>query len=1156
MSSADLTLLAQWRDKRDAQAFKELTSKYAPKVYATCRRILGNAAEAEDATQECFAKLAGARRSPTGSLGAWLHKVATNQALEHIRMDSRRRRREAAFIAEHPAQTEASWDDISGFVDEAIANLPDNLRIPVVEFFLNDRSQMEIANEFGVSRQTVTYRIGKGVDAIRKALRKRGIVIGASAITALLHGHMAEAAVLPPSLAGYLGRLDLAGPPASVGVATLLSHLAASKTAAIALATVAVVVAVPLAFTRLASTPEMPGSVPVSAPASTLQAQESSGDQVPASPPDESRQNNRLLPAAAPAASAPSIVGRVYDADTGRGIPSVSVIAENRAAREFLTAQTDVTGRFAFTTLHEGQVKLSWSSAKGYPQPQDTDAKTIMVKAGGVVEVEFPLAKGLGVTGVVLDTAGKPIAGVHVNAETIGSAGRQFASCDEGGAFTLLGFAPGDEVTLRAFKNIDGETKLRSLECGPFTVREDGLHSLEIVVHELGSISGKVVDPEGKPVNRAYVRAAPEKLQAASSSARSRMEAGESSKEDGTFRIAGLFPGTWQIGFIDTGTQQVVTISPGEEVRGLTLVFTGETPEPLPSPGALAISGKVSTLDGRPVPDVSVLARGESDETLWSHGDARVDDNGFFTIEGLVAGPYSLVAYHPEYNTAEQAGVAAGTRGVFFQLTKHAHIEGRVVQSETGEPIADFAVGRMSATEIERIQLETSLVQELLLLSKPQNMHDSGGAFVLDNTEAGDNYVVARAEGFAPAYVRVPAPAPGQNPAPVTIELEPEARVEGLVVSDRNKPVEGAFIFEHPLHNSRDRAESIKKLAVARSDSNGAFTVGGLPGGTLTLSAYHSDYSIAAADVTLKSGEITPLTLTLPGGATLQGTVRHAGQPVTGQQVRIEGANESTKTLSDGTYRFQGLAAGEVKVSASLQLDDLVNTGPGKSRYLRKAAVLAVGSTTVVDFEFVPADAGLEATISINEQVPQIATLSLEIQTPSGDVELFRHDTLEGRGDFRFESLPSGQATLWATAICEENKRHAKYMLSLEAGKVLSFDIDFLGGCVIDGTISGQAAHEQCGLFLYSKDRVSPERLARILNTLNSVKGDADASTLITAGGTFHVEGLSPGNYTAVVFAIDPAAENEEARIKTMRYAVAPVTLTGPTATTLHINLE
>ena len=49
-------------------------------VYATCKRILGNATEAEDVAQECFVELLRGRANVQSSLAPWLYTVAIRRA--------------------------------------------------------------------------------------------------------------------------------------------------------------------------------------------------------------------------------------------------------------------------------------------------------------------------------------------------------------------------------------------------------------------------------------------------------------------------------------------------------------------------------------------------------------------------------------------------------------------------------------------------------------------------------------------------------------------------------------------------------------------------------------------------------------------------------------------------------------------------------------------------------------------------------------------------------------------------------------------------------------------------------------------------------------------------------------------------------------------
>ena len=209
MASGDLALLKRWTENRDAEAFRELATRYAGVVYGTCRRVLGNAADAEDTAQECLLTLAKASAPPQRNLGAWLHRVAVNRARDRVKQDRRRREREMRYVREQSTTVQAEWRDIEAYVDEAIAALPGEFKEAIVGHFLQGRSHAEVAEELGVSRSTVTYRVGKGVELIRKDLRHRGIQIAAPALTALLTANMAEAA--PASLAAAVGKMALSG---------------------------------------------------------------------------------------------------------------------------------------------------------------------------------------------------------------------------------------------------------------------------------------------------------------------------------------------------------------------------------------------------------------------------------------------------------------------------------------------------------------------------------------------------------------------------------------------------------------------------------------------------------------------------------------------------------------------------------------------------------------------------------------------------------------------------------------------------------------------------------------------------------------------------------------------------------------------------------
>lgn len=71
----------------DPSAFEELYRRHFRRVYALCLRMTGNAAEAEDLTQEVFIQLhrkIGSFRGES-AFTTWLHRMTVNRVLMHFR---------------------------------------------------------------------------------------------------------------------------------------------------------------------------------------------------------------------------------------------------------------------------------------------------------------------------------------------------------------------------------------------------------------------------------------------------------------------------------------------------------------------------------------------------------------------------------------------------------------------------------------------------------------------------------------------------------------------------------------------------------------------------------------------------------------------------------------------------------------------------------------------------------------------------------------------------------------------------------------------------------------------------------------------------------------------------------------------------------------
>ncbi len=238
----DGLLLRKYAEGRDAEAFAELVRRYAGMVYGTCLRITRNAHDAEDAAQESFLELAR-RAGSVQQAGPWLHGVAANKARNAVRDAATRNRHEEKAMPE--PHEEPTWEDLCPQVDQAIEELPGELRDAVVQHFLRGQTQAQVAEALGVNQSTVSRRLEQAIGQLRDRLRKAGVAVSVAALGALLTQNASAAA--PATLTAALGKIALAGVGKAGGAAAAASATAgvlgtAGGNLAVALAAVAAIV--------------------------------------------------------------------------------------------------------------------------------------------------------------------------------------------------------------------------------------------------------------------------------------------------------------------------------------------------------------------------------------------------------------------------------------------------------------------------------------------------------------------------------------------------------------------------------------------------------------------------------------------------------------------------------------------------------------------------------------------------------------------------------------------------------------------------------------------------------------------------------------------------------------------------------------------------
>ena len=211
-SQHDALLLRRLSQNGDPAAFAEITRLYGGLVYGTCLRVTGDAHHAADAAQETFFQLLRSARRVSGSLAGWLHRVAVRRAVDLVRSEAARRRREQAYV---DAQDEVlSWNTLCPLVDEALDELEPDGRELLLRHFLQGQTMCEIAAAQRISQPTISRRMEEALEQLRGLLRKKGVAVTGMVLGALLPCATTSA---PAAVTAQLGKMALTVSGAAVG---------------------------------------------------------------------------------------------------------------------------------------------------------------------------------------------------------------------------------------------------------------------------------------------------------------------------------------------------------------------------------------------------------------------------------------------------------------------------------------------------------------------------------------------------------------------------------------------------------------------------------------------------------------------------------------------------------------------------------------------------------------------------------------------------------------------------------------------------------------------------------------------------------------------------------------------------------------------------
>jgi len=427
VDASDGELLQSFSARQEESAFVALLKRHGSMVYRVCRRVGNSEHDAEDAFQATFlllARKAGSIRKQE-SVASWLHGVAYRLALEAKVHGSRRRscEKRAVEMRKTSADSAIAGRELQMELDDALGQVPEKYRAPLLLCYLEGKTHEQAARQLGCPLGTLRSRIARGRSRLRDVLERRGLSFSATALATALLASDASAAVVSNNIlhATAQAALIYAGSgivPTFVSTRTaalLEKGLRAMFLAKLKVATAVLFVlgvfglGVGAVVPRMLAHPFTPTSE--SHPQPALDLNSFQGATVPA---------RKAEPSPATLASADEVTqhkaiihGRVLD-NHGKPRADARLLLLGEDNRPVVLGTSAADGQFS--------VEMSRDRKNHYLVAYYAGLGLDAVECSGSqppAEVTLRLPEEVPITGRVVNTEGKPIAGVSISAAAI-----------------------------------------------------------------------------------------------------------------------------------------------------------------------------------------------------------------------------------------------------------------------------------------------------------------------------------------------------------------------------------------------------------------------------------------------------------------------------------------------------------------------------------------------------------------------------------------------------------------------------------------------------------------------------------------------------------------------------------------------------------------
>ena len=156
----------------DRTAYAVLVRRHYNQTFLVCLGVLGHVHDAEDVAQDAMIKgFERIRQLRTGSqFGAWVGAIAKNLSINLLR---KRKMTERALNAEESLRRREGRPACED-LQEAVAQLPWDLRLPLVMYYFDGQNVKTVAEKLEISTSGVYQKLRTAIQELHEILTTQG----------------------------------------------------------------------------------------------------------------------------------------------------------------------------------------------------------------------------------------------------------------------------------------------------------------------------------------------------------------------------------------------------------------------------------------------------------------------------------------------------------------------------------------------------------------------------------------------------------------------------------------------------------------------------------------------------------------------------------------------------------------------------------------------------------------------------------------------------------------------------------------------------------------------------------------------------------------------------------------------------------------------